>query len=81
MKINLVPGNYTCNSPIQVIKKLETRNKLNSDGSIARTYGTWTRPDNFYYFKPGTTTKLTEEDLENESIRDLILNGAIYRTL
>lgn len=81
MKIDLIPGNYTCKAPIRVIKKLEFRNKMNSDGSIARTYGTWTKPDNFYYFTPGKSTMLTEEDLKNSSIRGLILNGSIYRTL
>lgn len=80
-EMELVPGFYTCSEPVQVIKKLESRNKLNKDGTIARTYGTWTKPENFYYFKPNQKTKLTEEDLTNDSIRQLILNGQIRRTL
>lgn len=76
-----IPGNYTCDYPVQVIKKLETRNKYNKDGSIARTYGTWTKPDNFYYFKPKQKTVLSKEDLKNPSLQNLILDGKIYRTL
>ena len=80
-KNDIIPGFYTCKEPIRVIKKLSYSNKTNSNGSIARTYGTWTKPDNFYYFNPGEKTVLTEEDLKNDSIRGLILNGRIYRTL
>lgn len=76
-----VAGNYTCDVAVRVIKKLESRNKMNKDGSIARTYGTWTKPDNFYYFRPSQITKLTAEDLKNPSLRQLIDNGAIRRTI
>ena len=74
-------GLYTCNEPIQIVKKLKYMDKKNSDGTIARTYGTWTGKDNFYYFRPGTKVELTEEDLENPSLKNLILNGKIFRTL
>lgn len=79
--IDLTPGYYTCKEPIRVIKKLEHRDKKNKDGTVARTYGTWTKPENFYYFVPGQKTTLTAEDLKNPSLQNLITNGKIYRTL
>lgn len=81
MATKLIEGNYTCNKPIRVIKKIEYKNKMNTDGTVARTHGTWTKPENFYYFAPNQKTKLSAEDLKNPSLQNLIMNGKIFRTL
>jgi len=72
---------YTSNENIQVVKALKHMDKKNSDGTIARTYGTWTGRDNFYYFRPGVKVKLSKEDLKHPTIKDLIAKGKIYKTI
>lgn len=80
-EVEFVEGDYTCDNAIQVVKELKSKDKKNAKGEIIQTFGTWTKPDNFYYFRPNQKTRLTEEDLKNPSLRQLILNGRIRRTL
>lgn len=80
-KDGIIPGKYTCDKPLRVVKELTFRNKQNKDGSIARTFGTWVKPENFWYFGPNKAVELKKEDLENPSIKQLILNGTLRRTL
>ena len=75
------PGNYISNKPLRVIKKLETVTVLDANGKAQRTQGTWNRPDNFYTFGPNTKVKLTEEDLKNTTIYQLIKKGVLQRVL
>lgn len=76
-----VAGKYKSVTPVRVLKKLTSMDRKNSDGTIARTYGTWAKPDNFFYFSPDESVELNEEDLKNESLRQLIDSGKVYRTL
>lgn len=76
-----IPGNYKSSKNIKVIKEITHADKKNSDGTIARTFGTWTAPNNFYYFNENTVTVLNEKDLKNPTLKQLIDNGTIFRVL
>ena len=79
--IEIVPGKYRSIKPLRFIKELTHSDKKNADGTIARTFGTWSKSNNFYYFSDKTSTTLTEKDLEHPSIRKCIEDGTIYRVL
>lgn len=79
--IRIVPGNYESRVSIQVIKKLTQQSAKNSDGTISRTFATWQDSSNFIVFTPGKKIQLTKEDIENETIRQLILKGKLVRVL
>lgn len=76
-----VPGRYKAIKAIKVMKQISFANKKNSDGTIARTFATWTAPNNFYYFSTDVSTELNKEDLKHPTIRQLIDNGTIFRVL
>jgi len=76
-----VPGRYRATKTLRVMKKISYANKNNSDGSVARTYATWTSPNNFYYFSPSVSVDLSKEDLEHSTIQQLIDNGTIFRVI
>lgn len=80
-KIEIVPGKYKGTKNFRVLKELTHADKKNSDGTVARTFGTWAKPENFYYFSTENATVLKEEDIKNPSIIDLIKRGTIYRVL
>jgi len=77
-----VEGLYRAKQPIRVVKELSHMDKKNSDGTIARTFGTWAaKPENFIFFSDKTSVKLTKEELKLTQIQQLIDNGTIYRVL
>lgn len=80
-KIEIVPGKYRGIKNFRILKELTHADKKNSDGTIARTFGTWAKPENFYYFSTEQATYLNENDLKNASIVDAIKRGTIYRVL
>lgn len=76
-----VPGRYKAVKTIKVMKQMTFANKKNSDGTIARTFATWTSPNNFYHFTTNASIELSKEDLKHKTIRQLIDNGTIFRVL
>lgn len=77
-----VEGLYKAIRPIRVVKKLSHMDKKNTDGTIARTFGTWAaKPENFIFFSNKTAVTLTKEDLKLKQIQQLIDNGTIFRVL
>ena len=77
-----VEGLYKSIKPIRVVKKLSHMDKKNSDGTIARTFGTWaSKADNFIFFSNNKSVKLAKEDLKLKQIQQLIDNGTIFRVL
>lgn len=77
-----VEGLYRSTTPIRVVRELSHMDKKNSDGTIARTFGTWAaQPKNFIFFNDKTSVKLTKADLQLKQIQQLIDSGTIYRVL
>ena len=79
-----IAGFYTANgAPLQVVRQLSHKNQMNPDGkTIARTFPTWaTNKKNFIHFNVNERTELTEEDMKNPSIRNLVDSGKIIRVL
>lgn len=77
-----VEGLYRSIRPIRVVRELSHMDKKNSDGTIARTFGTWAaKPDNFLFFSDTVSVMLTKKDLKLKQIQQLIDNGTIFRVL
>lgn len=77
-----ITGWYVSDKNFKVIKKLDTESSINREGKIERTFGVWPNDSrNFYDFKAGKKIQLNADDMKNETIKQLILNGKIRRTL
>lgn len=73
------PGVYRSDKFLRIIKKLSYSHSKDASGQVQKTYGTWAKDDNMIVFSKGVEKRLTEADLELESIRRLIDSKTIYR--
>lgn len=79
---NYIPGTYLCDRSITVYKNLSCQSRVDANGRIEQTYGTWsTDADNIIVFHKGEKKQLTAMDLEVKGIRSLIDEGILVRTL
>ena len=78
---NEIKEYYTSDKNFQVIRRLTAQNVKGESKKIEKTYPTWTDEKNFIIFAKGQRTGLTAEDLELPSIKSLIKNNVIRKTL
>ena len=74
-------GHYTTDVAIDVVKEMSFKSNKTLNGNVTKVYGVWCNDENIYKFRPGKTIKLTEEDLKNVNLRNMIDSGRIRRAL
>lgn len=73
------PGVYRADKFMRIIKEITAENKVDANGQVQKTYGTWVRDDNMIIFQKGVEKRLTKEDLALPTIQRLIDSKVIYR--